>query len=177
MTFSSSSSIFFLRKGSFRTTPTLRKATETTVKENIASIAVIAVGMLTLLGVLSKSMVDYFVGIRATRTSILLAADKAQSERTTLLEAYAEQNRASIDALEKQYIISERTLSSALYKIERLEATNALLIEQNTRLQEENKQLPILRCEVSKLQGRCAELETSVSKNSDIISHSGVMNN
>lgn len=147
------------------------------VKENIGSIAVVVGGVLTLLGVLSKSITDYFVGIRATRTSVLLAQDKAQSDRTTLLETYATQNRTSIEALERQCIASERALSSALIKIERLEATNALLIEQNTRLQEENKQLPILRCEVVQLQRRCAELESNVSKNSESINHSNGTNN
>lgn len=150
------------------------------LKDNFPSVALVAVGLLALLGVLSKSISDYFIGIRASRSSVLQATDKAQADRITLLEGYAERNRTSIDALEKQYIESERNLSKALLRVDQLEYANADLIRQNSEFirqndafKTENKQIPILQGMVKQLQDRYGELEANVTKNSELLGNTG----
>ena len=157
------------------------------MKENLASIAVIAVGVLTLLGVLSKSMVDYFVGIRATRTSLLLAADKAQADRTTEVETRMKVNSEKIEVLQSKWVEAENNNTLITKQNAQLEITNSrlkdtneqlvkqneMLVKQSEMLQKENSVIPQLRSQIASLEERCRKLESNVAKNSDMIGNTG----
>ncbi len=157
------------------------------MKENLGSIVVVVCGVLTLLGVLSKSVTDYFVGIRATRTSLLLAADKAQAERTTEVETRMKVNSEKIEVLQSKWVEAEngntllmKQIAQQEIVIARLKDSYEQVVKQNELLQKENSLIPELRSQLAdyklqlaSVQERCRKLESSVAKNTDAIGNTG----